>query len=161
MEAARSSSETETVGRESQGANAIVPAVEAAYGGAAITGASGNTSGRKRGGVVVTREELAKFIEQECERIKELFDQKNLAYGKHEDAFYNFVEAARRVLYSIDLGDALKVLLIYMQKHLIALENRGAFDKEAIERFRDIAVYALIGAAMVKAIRKGLPDCRL
>lgn len=105
------------------------------------------------------RQALAKFIEQECERIKELFSKKNVAYGRAHDAFYNFTEAARRVFYNdpehdVSFGDMLSVLLIYMHKHLIALENVGVMDPEAQERFRDIAVYALIGVAIIEQYRK-------
>jgi hypothetical protein len=103
----------------------------------------------------MTRKELTSFIERECQQIINLFEKKNSSYGAEHNAFHNFIEAARRVLW-VNVSenywnpdDVLRTLLIYINKHMIALENRGMQDPEAQERFRDIAVYALIGAALI------------
>lgn len=99
---------------------------------------------------MMTREELRRAIEQELETILELFDRKNESYGADLDAFHNFRETARRVLKCDALDNRFRVLLAYMDKHLVALTSRGVHDPEAEERLRDIVVYALIGLAMVR-----------
>lgn len=96
----------------------------------------------------MTRGELRKFIENKLARIQEKFDLKNESYGADEDAFHNFEEAARRWLGSTDLEAQFRILMIYMDKHLIALANRGLGEREADDRLEDIMVYTAIASAM-------------
>ena len=110
----------------------------------------------------MTREELAKFIESEVREIVELFKRKNLSYGADRDGFFNFRETAKRVWVWADGGDRgcqvipyqamFRVLLTYIDKHYVALCNRGLHDPEVKERLRDIIVYALIGLAMAQEV---------
>lgn len=106
------------------------------------------------GGMAMTRNELREAIKAECVAIIDLFDRKNQSYGADNEAFHNFVETARRVFGSPDLRLAFQVLLVYADKHLVALTNRGLDDPEAADRLRDIAVYALIGLAMWREMRR-------
>lgn len=101
----------------------------------------------------MTRAELHDFIKSQLCVIVGLFDQKNQAYGNGDDAFYNFTETAKRIYGSAGLDAAFRVLLAYMDKHMIALANTGIDDFEAAERLKDIVVYALIGLAMAKEAR--------
>ncbi|MBC7130549.1 hypothetical protein H5T51_04940, partial [Candidatus Bathyarchaeota archaeon] len=78
------------------------------------------------------------------------FRVKNISYGKSDNAFYNFTEAARR----LGKVSPFEVLLLYMHKHIIALENQGLYDTEAGQRLVDLAVYSLIGIAMLEAQNK-------
>jgi len=94
----------------------------------------------------MTCEELTRFIESKCRDIAVTFKLKNVSYGRIDNAFYNFTEAARR-----HRTNPFTVLMLYLQKHLIALENQGLSDAEAEQRLVDIAVYALIGLAMLEA----------
>lgn len=84
-----------------------------------------------------------------------LFECKNKSYGADVDAFYNFRETARRLFGKGDLKFAFDVLCILADKHWIALMNCGLGDPEAEDRLRDIAIYALIGLGMLKALEKG------
>jgi hypothetical protein len=96
----------------------------------------------------VTRNELREIINNELVSITELFDVKNESYGAEDDAFHNFRQSALRI-YGIDSHDAMfTVLLTLMDKHLVALANKGIDDKDFRERLRDIIVYCLIGIAM-------------
>lgn len=102
----------------------------------------------------MTRDELLEAIKFECDAVAELFERKNQSYGSDNDAFYNFVETARRIFGIADLRLAFRILLVYIDKHMIALSNRGLGDPEAAERLRDIVVYALIGLAMVRELER-------
>lgn len=96
------------------------------------------------------RFELLKTIKDEYASIISLYELKNFAYGNDDNAFHNFTETARRVFNNPDLRLAFRVLLILMDKHLVALANRGLDDPEVVERLRDVAVYSLIGLAMAQ-----------
>ena len=104
----------------------------------------------------MTREQLAKHIETDCEEILSLFRYKNTDYGAQTDAFANFSEAARRILRpklpeATDTELMWLVAQIYVQKHLIALEHTGTAGAEAASRLLDIAVYCLIMRGMLKS----------
>lgn len=100
------------------------------------------------------RQELRAFIEQQLNEILELFSLKNQSYGSEKDAFFNFEETARRVFHDTSLYSLFRVLLTYVDKHHVALCNRGLDDPEVAERLRDIIVYCLIGLAMVSELER-------
>jgi len=102
----------------------------------------------------MTRQELFEAVKRYANDIVALFDCKNNFYGSTQNAFYNFEETAKRV-WGLKLSDvAFKVLLTYMDKHVIALCNGGISLADAKERLADIAVYALISMAMVEEEQK-------
>lgn len=101
-----------------------------------------------------TRQDLADVIVVECDRIKETFTYKNGSYGKNDNPFYNFHEAARDELGDDSFHGMYKALRIYVKKHDAALKNNGLNDPEVIERLRDNAVYSLIAIGMKKAMEK-------
>lgn len=98
----------------------------------------------------MTRQELLQVIKNECATLVDLFETKNNSYGNERDAFYNFIETARRIHGNSGPHYAFRVLLTFMDKHLVALANKGLDDHEVQERLRDVAVYSLIGIAMAK-----------
>jgi len=101
----------------------------------------------------MTREELKKFIDTTFnDEILQKFQTKNNSYGAVDDGFHNFRSAANRIFGKADLSDMLRVLMLYMDKHLIALAQNLDGDKEFEERFRDIIVYGFIALAMYQEV---------
>jgi hypothetical protein len=96
----------------------------------------------------MTRNELREIIESELVSITELFDVKNHSYGVDDDAFHNFRQSALRIYGDDSRGEMFTVLMTLMDKHLVALVNKGIGDRDFSERLRDIIVYCLIGIAM-------------
>lgn len=96
----------------------------------------------------MTRTEFAKFAEKKFEEILELFRQKNKSYGQDEDAFFNFNSSALRVFGENSYQSQFKVLTTYMDKHLVALANRGIDEPEFEGRLKDVIVYALLAIGM-------------
>lgn len=79
---------------------------------------------------VKTRTDLYEFIKQETEEILKLFSAKNVSYGSDQDAFHNFRQTALR-LYGNDKPQTMfTVLLTLLDKHLVALANKGIEDAE-------------------------------
>jgi len=108
----------------------------------------------------VKRDEFLKILDRELENVRKVFAYKNVAYGREDEAFYNFKESARRQLKSGDPKAAFKVLQILADKHEVALANVGFEDPECPERLRDIIVYSLIGLGLyeeyvTEAFREG------
>lgn len=106
------------------------------------------------------RKTLSEHIGQYCDKTKDLFAYKNTDYGNPEDGFGNFRKTAERLIIpflkargvDIDIYDAMFLaLLIYQDKHLVALSHTGLNGAEVDERLGDIANYALIGRAMLEA----------
>lgn len=102
----------------------------------------------------MTRDELIKVINSEQEEILKLFESKNKSYGDEKEAFYNFKQSASRIFNDDSLENQFIVLLTLMDKHLVALANKGLKDKEVKERLRDIIVYSLIAIAMDEELRR-------
>ena len=98
----------------------------------------------------MNREDLVEIIEEQADEVVQLFKHKNKDYGDDVDAFYNFRETARRIYDLGDHEDMLKVLMTYMDKHLVAITNSLMNTSEYEERFRDIIVYSLIAIAIKK-----------
>ena len=88
------------------------------------------------------------IVEPEFKKILDLFQFKNVSYGSGTDLFHNFRNTAKRVFKDDSYDGMYKSLLTYMDKHLVALANKGLQDKEFIERNRDIIVYCLLAMAM-------------
>ena len=108
---------------------------------------------------VFTRADLAAFIEKETAGINGLFAYKNQDYGEAGDAFANFRKTAQRILIpafaargaAITEREAMFLtLLTLFDKHAVALSQTGIAGNEAGERLSDLAVYALIGKAMIE-----------
>lgn len=106
----------------------------------------------------MTRSDLSSFIAEKCDGIKGLFDYKNQDYGADRDAFANFRKTAQRIIVpfmekrgvSVSETEAMfLVLLIYQDKHLVALSQTGLQGNEVDERLGDIANYALIARGML------------
>lgn len=101
----------------------------------------------------MTRGNLVRMVDEELERVRNLFLRKNISYGDENQAFYNFIETARRKFGTEDLRRAFDVLWILADKHWTTLGKEGLDDPEAEERLRDMVVYSLIGIAMLKKFR--------
>lgn len=106
---------------------------------------------------MMSRAELATFIENECSAIVSTFNRKNIDYGASEDAFANFRKTAQRIIIpfmesagiNISERDAMFLVLnVLMDKHAVALSQTGLGGAEASERLNDIAVYCMIAKAM-------------
>lgn len=101
----------------------------------------------------MTRDEFVRGLDEQLQKVRDLFNQKNESYGQQDDVFYNFRSTAKRV-FDTDVPAAMfQVLMIYMDKHLVALANRGISDQEFELRLRDIIVYSLIAIAMGREAR--------
>ncbi|HPZ83310.1 MAG TPA: hypothetical protein PL064_07735 [Thermogutta sp.] len=95
--------------------------------------------------------ELFQLVAQrEFSNIMELFSRKNKSYGRNADLFHNFRETARRIEGNTDRGAMFKVLATYVDKHWVALCNRGLDDPECEERLRDIIVYCLLALCLME-----------
>jgi hypothetical protein len=98
----------------------------------------------------MNRSEFSEMLEPELQSIKDLFAFKNISYGMDDDVFHNFRNTALRVFGTDDHQMMLKVLMTYMDKHLVAIVNKGLYDKEYESRLKDIIVYSLLAIAMGK-----------
>lgn len=97
----------------------------------------------------MTRQEFVEqVLEPSLEEIKELFSLKNKSYGIEDDAFHNFRSTALRVHGTDDHETMFRVLYCYMDKHLVALANKGLSDDEYESRLKDIIVYCLLAIAL-------------
>lgn len=74
------------------------------------------------------------------------FEHKNISYGgaPGKNVFHNFAESARRVLGEDTKENRFTVLLTLVDKHLVALANKGVTDLDFEERCVDIAVYMML-----------------
>lgn len=97
-----------------------------------------------------TRNQFLALLVSEMESIQQLFEEKNQSYGTADDLFYNFRQTAIRIFNKQEHAAMFTVLMTLVDKHLVALANKGLNDKECAERLRDVIVYALIGIAMWK-----------
>lgn len=84
----------------------------------------------------MTREDFLTLAEVEFANIQNLFRRKNESYGQNNDLFHNFRSTAKRVLNDCSFSSMFKVLFAYMDKHLVAVANRGLDDQEFEERRR-------------------------
>jgi len=98
-----------------------------------------------------TKQDLLNLIDELLPQIRDKFAYKNKAYGRDEDAFHNFRNTAKRVLNDDSFEGMYKTLLVYKDKHDVALANRGMDDPEFEERFIDNIVYSLIAIGMNRA----------
>jgi hypothetical protein len=98
-----------------------------------------------------TKADLLNLIDELLPQIRDKFAYKNKAYGRDEDAFHNFRNTAKRVLNDDSFEGMYKTLLVYKDKHDVALANRGMDDPEFEERFIDNIVYSLIAIGMKRA----------
>lgn len=103
----------------------------------------------------LTRGELIGNAEKDLDGLINLMRTKNRGYGTAEDGFHNFRETARRAVCNPpDYEDMLKILMILMDKHWVALCQCGLSDPVAEERFGDLIVYSLIARQMIREARK-------
>jgi len=97
------------------------------------------------------REDFQKALSETAKEIEKLFTYKNNSYGMEDDVFHNFRTTARRVIkahYDDEHEDMFRVLACYVDKHWVALCNRGLHEPEFVERCRDIITYMLIAVGM-------------
>lgn len=97
------------------------------------------------------REEFQKTLSEAVKGIEKLFSYKNKSYGAEEDVFHNFRATAKRVIkgqYDNEYEDMFRVLACYVDKHWIALCNRGLQDPEFEERCWDIITYMLLAISL-------------
>lgn len=97
------------------------------------------------------REDFRKTISETTKRIEKLFAYKNKSYGMEDDVFYNFRASAGRVIkaqYDDAYEDMFRVLACYVDKHWVALCNKGLQDSEFEERCLDIINYMLLAIAL-------------
>lgn len=93
------------------------------------------------------RDEFMPIMEKQIEIVQRLFNQKNKGYGAEDEVFHNFKETARRVHNSTSHEDMWKVILTYMDKHMVALA-KGIDEYEFVNRLRDIIVYSLLAIGL-------------
>lgn len=99
---------------------------------------------------------LEKILKPKTEEMIDTFKRKNQSYGggvgEGKDTFHNFAESARRCFGRDTAENRIKVLMVLVDKHLVALNNTGVYDPEFEERCMDIAVYMMlaIGIGMEK-----------
>lgn len=94
------------------------------------------------------RKGFTEMLEPQLDSIRELFTLKNVSYGIEDDVFHNFRNTALRVFGTDDHETMFRVLLTYMDKHLVALANKGIKEKEYESRLQDIIVYSLLAIAL-------------
>lgn len=92
----------------------------------------------------ITRTEFIASMHKTLDEVKQVFDYKNTSYGKDDDPFHNFRQSAIRVFGSGTPENMFTVLLTLVDKHLVALANKGLSDKEFAERIKDVIVYSSI-----------------
>jgi hypothetical protein len=107
-----------------------------------------------------SRQDVADKIALYCDDIKKLFAYKNSDYGAEGDGYANFRKTAQRIVIpfmerhgvKMDEKEAMfVVILIYMDKHLVALSHTGIKGNEVLERLGDIANYSLILKSLVES----------
>jgi hypothetical protein len=99
----------------------------------------------------MTRDDFLPLWADVADKIAVLFATKNKSYGASEDLFHNFRATAKRVLPGQNEQEAMfQVLACYVDKHWVALCNRGLADPEFEERCKDIIVYMALALAMKK-----------
>lgn len=99
------------------------------------------------------REEFQPIWDELASEIMNLFFLKNQSYGADDDLHHNFRQTARRILsgqYESEQEDMFRVLACYVDKHWIALCNRGLQDPEFESRCKDIIVYMALAIALYK-----------
>ena len=101
----------------------------------------------------MNRKELINIIKNEQEEILKLFESKNESYGDEGEAFYNFRQSATRIFNDDSLESQFKILLTLMDKHSVALANKGIADIAFEERLKDIIVYSHIAIAMKEELK--------
>jgi len=101
----------------------------------------------------MTHDEFLNLLNEEFERIKELFENKNKDYARKDEVFNNFNTLAKLIGQKRET-----VWLIYFMKHVLSIANwvrEGAMYTERPEdRLRDIIVYALLLIGMIKEKEK-------
>jgi hypothetical protein len=102
----------------------------------------------------MTRDQFKQIMGKTLDEIRGVFDYKNTSYGKADDAFHNFRSSAIRCFGEDTPENMYKVLLVLVDKHLVAVANKGLEDAEFVERMKDIIVYSLIAIGMYED-RKG------
>ncbi len=96
----------------------------------------------------MTITEFAGFAEGKLKEVMEIFKQKNKSYGQDNNAFFNFRSSALRVFGDCTYESMFKVLITYMDKHLVALANKGIHEPEYESRLKDVIVYCLLAIGL-------------
>ena len=96
----------------------------------------------------MTREQFKLEMDNSLAGIKSLFENKNTSYGLDDDVFENFKSTARRLFGDESKDSQARVLMGYVDKHVIALAKERFSGKESRERMKDIIVYMLLMMAM-------------
>lgn len=103
---------------------------------------------------------LKTVLPQVFNTVQDKFCVKNKSYGHDDDLFYNFRSTALRILKprtELALYRAmLQTLLIYVDKHLVAMSNASFDDSEFEERAVDIMVFMAIALAMYREYQQEL-----
>ena len=95
-------------------------------------------------------------LSEVLEAVRDKFAVKNGSYGSDRDVFHNFNSTAKRIFDEDDLETAFQVLMVYLDKHLVALANRGMTDAEYEERWMDVIVYGMLAIGMGREREKML-----
>ncbi len=98
---------------------------------------------------MVTKAEFIHFINHALNNDRVKFAAKNLSYGQADDVLHNFRETARRVFGRADAESMFRVWLVLIDKHMVALANKGVADHEARDRLGDLRIYSLLGEAIL------------
>lgn len=104
------------------------------------------------------RQDFLPVLDELFKEIKNLFLTKNQSYGVEDELFFNFRSTAQRVLpgqYESLHENMFRVLAVYVDKHWVALCNRGLQDPEFEERCRDIITYMALAIALYREVEAG------
>lgn len=98
----------------------------------------------------MTRTDFLDNLEIEFQRIRDLFVKRNKSYGAEDDLLYNFRQSAIRFFGDDSPENMFKVAEILVDKHNIALANKGAGDPVCDERLSDRIVYSLLEKVILR-----------
>ena len=104
-------------------------------------------------------EELTSFIDDELERVADLFAEKHRQYSAGADPLSNFRTGALLEHHDGGYDMMYDVAKGYLNKHIAFLYDHGIADKTE-ESLRDMVVYGLIMLYMVKKHKEWLAQVK-
>jgi hypothetical protein len=104
-------------------------------------------------------EEFTSFIDDELERIGDLFADKHEQYAAGDDPLSNFRTGALLEHHDASYEKMYEVAQGYLNKHIAFLYDHGIADKTE-ESLRDMVVYGLIMLYMVKKHKEWLAQVK-
>lgn len=108
---------------------------------------------------MTTYREFTSFINDELERVADLFAEKHRQYSTGADPLSNFRTGALLKYGDARYGLMYEVAKGYLNKHIAFLYDHGIADKTE-ESLRDMVVYGLIMLYMVKKHKEWLAQVK-